>query len=136
MGEIFGGPLISQPLNQVIGPGAEGYVPFDDYRTPGNEGDPGTCKRLLSAAGYPERFDTRGHVPNLCTHPCRSLPGRCKQTDFAKCGVTVIPPPAGATFDIFQERQGPEAPDHMGHHEFDRLVAGLVRPHEWACDPR
>jgi len=49
--EISGGPSLNEPLNQVIGPGAEGYVPFNDYPTPGNEGDPAKCRALLRQAG-------------------------------------------------------------------------------------
>ena len=52
--EISGGSLLNEPLNQVIGPGAEGYVPFNDYPTKGNQGDSSKCRSLLAAAGYPD----------------------------------------------------------------------------------
>ena len=45
-------------------PGAEGYVPFDDYPTPGNEGDPGKCRQLRKAAGLPGRPRALGDFPH------------------------------------------------------------------------
>ncbi len=98
---IFGGPSLAEPLNQVIGPGAEGYVPIDDYPTPGNEGDPGTCKRLLSAAGYPNGLTLTDTYEDFQPLPIEVF--HEVQTDFAKCGVTVVGEPAGDNqFDIFQ----------------------------------
>ncbi|MGA7988454.1 MAG: ABC transporter substrate-binding protein [Candidatus Dormiibacterota bacterium] len=98
---IFGGPSLAEPLNQVIGPGAEGYVPIDDYPTPGNEGDPGTCKRLLSAAGYPNGLTLTDTYEDFQPLPIDVF--HEVQTDFAKCGVTVVGEPADEDhFDIFQ----------------------------------
>jgi peptide/nickel transport system substrate-binding protein len=98
---IFGGPSLNQPLNQVIGPGAEGYVPIDDYPTPGNEGDPGKCKSLLSAAGYPNGLTLTDTYENFQPLPIDVF--QEVKTDFGKCGVTVVGMPAdGDHFDIFQ----------------------------------
>ncbi len=98
---IFGGPSLTEPLNQVIGPGAEGYVPIDDYPTKNNEGDPGTCKRLMRAAGYPNGItlhDTYDTGLPLYVQVFREV-----QTDFGKCGVTVDGIPSDDNdFDIFQ----------------------------------
>jgi ABC-type transport system substrate-binding protein len=98
---IFGGSSLNQPLNQVIGPGAEGYGPIDDYPTTGNEGDPGKCTSLLSAAGYPNGMtltDTYEDDQPLPVDVFQEV-----KTDFGKCGVTVVGMPAdGDHFDIFQ----------------------------------
>jgi len=80
---IFGGSSLNEPLNQVIGPGAEGYVPFNDYPTPGNKGDPTKCRTLLQQAGVTALtlkfiFGGTGQV----FEDVRS--------DFGKCGVTVV----------------------------------------------
>src|ERR1035438_8812885 len=60
--------------NAVIGPGAEGYVPFNDYPTKDNQGDPGRCKNLLAAAELPKRSHPQGHL-HCQSSPCSGLPG-------------------------------------------------------------
>jgi ABC-type transport system substrate-binding protein len=83
MGAILSDPSLSEPLNQVIGPGAEGYVPFNDYPTPGNKGDPAKCRTLLRQAG----------VTSLTLKFPFSYTGQVYQevrSDFGKCGVTVV----------------------------------------------
>lgn len=51
--QVYGGKLISQPLNQIIPGGSVGNVPnYDPYPTPGNNGDPAKAKSLLAQAGY------------------------------------------------------------------------------------
>jgi peptide/nickel transport system substrate-binding protein len=85
--EISGGSSLNEPLNQVIGPGAEGYVPFNDYPTKDNEGDPGKCKSLLAAAGYPNGLTLKGiYIAFLTSGP--QVEQEVK-TDFGECGVTV-----------------------------------------------
>jgi ABC-type transport system substrate-binding protein len=88
--KIYGGASLNEPLNQVIAAGAEGYVPFNDYPTPGNQGDPGTCKSLLKAAGYPNGLTLKDYYRNSGNHPAvfQEI-----QADFAKCGVTVVGTP-------------------------------------------
>ena len=90
IGQILGGPALNQPLNQVIGPGAEGYVPFDDYPTKRDLGDPGKCKSLLSAAGYPSGLTLTDIYKSDISQPSEAEVFREVQSDFEKCGVTVI----------------------------------------------
>jgi ABC-type transport system substrate-binding protein len=87
IGKIYGGPSLNQPLNQVFGPGAQGYVQFNDYPTKNNQGDPSTCKSKLKAAGYPNGFKLTDYYRNNGNHPAVFQE---VQSDFAKCGVTVV----------------------------------------------
>jgi len=90
MGKIYGGASLNQPLNQVFGPGAQGYVQFNDYPTKNNQGDPGKCKSLLKAAGYANGLTLTDYYRNNGNHPAvfQQL-----QSDFGKCGVTVVGTP-------------------------------------------
>ncbi len=90
IGKIYGGASLNEPLNQVIAPGAEGYVPFDDYPTKNNEGNPGECKTLLKAAGYPNGLTLKDYYRNSGNHPAVFEE---VQSDFAKCGVTTVGTP-------------------------------------------
>jgi ABC-type transport system substrate-binding protein len=90
IGKIYGGASLNQPLNQVIAPGAEGYVPFNDYPTANNEGNPGECKALLKAAGYPNGLTLKDYYRNSGNHPAVFEE---VQSDFAKCGVTTVGTP-------------------------------------------
>ena len=83
--KIYGGPSYNQPLNQVIAPGAEGYVEFNPYPTPGNQGDPAKCKSLLAAAGV-TNLTLKDYYRDSGNHP--AIYQEVKN-DFAKCGVTV-----------------------------------------------
>jgi ABC-type transport system substrate-binding protein len=86
LGKIYGGATLNQPLNQVIGPGAEGYQPINLYPTNNNQGNPGKCKSLLKAAGYPNGITLKDYYRNAGNHPAVFQE---VQSDFGKCGVTV-----------------------------------------------
>jgi ABC-type transport system substrate-binding protein len=88
--KIYGGASLNEPLNQVIAPGAEGYVAFNDYPANNNQGDPAKCKSLLKAAGYPNGITLKDYYRNSGNHPAVYQE---VQSDFAKCGVTVIGTP-------------------------------------------
>jgi ABC-type transport system substrate-binding protein len=90
LGKIYGGADLNEPLNQVIAPGAEGYVPFNDYPTNNNEGNPAKCKSLLKAAGYPNGITLKDYYRNSGNHPAVFQE---VQSDFGKCGVTVVGTP-------------------------------------------
>ncbi|HEX3424908.1 MAG TPA: ABC transporter substrate-binding protein [Acidimicrobiales bacterium] len=51
--QVYGGSVISQPLDQVVPGGSVGNVPgYNPYPTPGDKGDPAKAKSLLASAGY------------------------------------------------------------------------------------
>ena len=89
LGKIYGGATLNQPLNQVIGPGAEGYVQFNDYQTKNNQGDGAKCKSLLKAAGV-SNLTFKDYYRNSGNHPAvfQEI-----QADFKNCGVTVVGTP-------------------------------------------
>jgi ABC-type transport system substrate-binding protein len=84
---IFGGPSLAEPLNQVIGPGAEGYVRFNDYPTPGNHGDPAKCRALLQQARVTDLTLRDMYKADL---PASAQVFQEVQSDFRKCGVAVV----------------------------------------------
>lgn len=93
MGKIYGGAALNQPLNQIIGPGAQGYTQFDPYPTPNNQGDPAKCQSLLAAAGV-HNLTLKDYYRDSGNHPAIFQE---VQSDFKKCGVTVVgtPIPSG-----------------------------------------
>lgn len=84
---IFGGPSLAEPLNQVMGPGAEGYVPFNDYPTLGNKGDPAKCRALLQQAGVTSLTLRDMYKADI---PSSGEVFQEVQSDFGKCGVAVV----------------------------------------------
>ena len=51
--QVYGGPKIAAPANQVILPGNVGYIKnFNPYPNNGGNGDPAKSKSLLAKAGY------------------------------------------------------------------------------------
>jgi ABC-type transport system substrate-binding protein len=93
--KIYGGASLNQPINQVLGPGAQGYVPINDYPTPNNQGNPSKCKTLLAAAGYPNGFSVKYYYRNSGNHPAVF---QSVQSDLGKCGVTVVGTPIATGF--------------------------------------
>jgi peptide/nickel transport system substrate-binding protein len=87
LAKIYGGADFNTVLNQVFGPGAQGYIAgYNPYPTPNNEGDPTTCKSLLTAAGYPNGFTI---TDAYRTDGSNAVVFQEIQSDFAACGVTV-----------------------------------------------
>jgi ABC-type transport system substrate-binding protein len=85
IGQIYGGPSLNTPLDQVIPPGNIGYQPFDPYPTSGSRGDPATCKQLLAKAGYPNGLTLTDVARNAGNHPAVA---QSVQASLRKCGVT------------------------------------------------
>lgn len=51
--QVYGGAVVSRPLDQLIPGGSVGNIPgYDPYPTPGDNGDPAKAKALLAQAGY------------------------------------------------------------------------------------
>jgi len=51
--QVYGGAVVSKPLDQAVPPGSVGNVSgYDPYPTPGGKGDPAKAKALLKQAGY------------------------------------------------------------------------------------
>lgn len=94
LGQIYGGPSLNTPLNQVIPPGNVGYDEINPYPTAGNKGDPAKCKSMLASAGYPDGLTLTDVYRTSGKHPdvYQSV-----QADFAKCGVQVVGKPSAAS---------------------------------------
>jgi ABC-type transport system substrate-binding protein len=122
MGKIYGGANINQPLNQVFGPGSEGYVQFNDYPSTNNTGDPGKCKSLLKAAGFPNGFTLKDYYRNSGNHPAVFQE---VQSDFGKCGVTVVGTPI-ATGYYGSSGIGVTSPDGLKAGHWDITEPGWV----------
>ena len=86
IGQVYGGPSINTPLDQVIPPGNIGYQQFDLYPTPDHHGAPATCKQMLAAAGYPAGFTLTDVYRNAGNHPAVA---QTVQADLARCGIKV-----------------------------------------------
>ena len=93
LGQIYGGPSLNEPLNQVIPPGNVGYEKFNLYQTKDNKGDPAKCKSLLAEAGYPNGLTLKDVYRTSGKHPAvyQSI-----QADLAKCGITTVGTPSSA----------------------------------------
>lgn len=94
IGQVYGGPDLNTPLDQVLTPPIDGYEQFDLYPTPDDRGDPDQARRLLAEAGYPDGLSLKMIYRTQGNHPAVA---QTVQADLAKAGITVelIPvPPA------------------------------------------
>jgi ABC-type transport system substrate-binding protein len=121
--KIYGGASLAEPLNQVIAPGAEGYVPFNDYATNKSEGNPAKCQSLLKAAGYaPGGITLKDYYRNSGNSPAvfEEI-----QSDFQKCGVTVVGTPIASGF-YGSSGIGVTSPNGLKSGNWDITQAGWV----------
>ncbi|MDL4777046.1 ABC transporter substrate-binding protein [Actinomadura xylanilytica] len=88
--QIYGGPDVSEPLNQVIPPRSVGHEKFDLYPTSGNGGDPAKCKQLLTAAGYGGGLTLKFPYRTNSNH---SKIAQSVQANLKSCGITANPTP-------------------------------------------
>lgn len=86
IGRLYGGTSLNKPIHGVIPPGVVGYEPFNLYRTPGDQGDPQRCKRLLASAGYKKRLTLKAAYRDAGNDPAVA---RSYAKDLKNCGITV-----------------------------------------------
>jgi len=95
--KLFGGPTVASILGSAIPPGNLGYQPINLYPSAGSQGDPGKCKSMLAAAGYPSGMTLTDLYLNdsVNTAVFQSV-----QASFANCGIhlTGKPEPISSYF--------------------------------------
>jgi peptide/nickel transport system substrate-binding protein len=91
--QVLGGPVLNQPLGQILTPPILGYEKFDPYPTPESAGDPAKAKELLAKAGYPNGLDLVYLYRNKGKQPAIAA---TMQAELAKAGVRLklkqVPP--------------------------------------------
>lgn len=50
--KVLGGPIVNKIINTAIPPGNVGFVNYNPYPTPNNQGSVAKCKALLAASGH------------------------------------------------------------------------------------
>ena len=120
IGQVYGGPSLNTPLDQVIPPGNVGYQQFDFYPTSDHRGDPTTCKQMLAAAGHPDGLTLNDVYRNAGNHPAVA---QSVQADLKKCGITVklVPSTQGDYYSRYLE-----SPSAAGRGVWDISEPGWV----------
>ncbi len=97
MTQVFGGPLVAQPMHQaVVGGSAGSQAGFDLYPTPGDHGDPAKAKQLLAEAGYPNGITLKLLFRTSALGPQQA---QTVQASLARAGIqTVLVQSTGADF--------------------------------------
>jgi peptide/nickel transport system substrate-binding protein len=88
--KIYGGTTLNPPITTAIPPGNIGYVNYNLYPTPGNNGDPAKCKSMLAAAGFKNGVTLTDAYRNAGNHPAVF---QSVQADLKACGITVTGSP-------------------------------------------
>ncbi len=84
--KIYGGTALNPPIATAIPPGNVGFVDYNPYPTPGDNGAAATCKRMLAAAGFPNGMTLVDAFRNAGNHPAVF---QSVQADLKACGITV-----------------------------------------------
>jgi peptide/nickel transport system substrate-binding protein len=96
--KVNGGPRLARIISTAIPPGSVGYQPYNLYPTPGNAGNPATCKALLARAGYPHGLSLVYLYQNDSTD---TTVFQAIQGSLATCGITLQgKPESGSTFFV------------------------------------
>jgi peptide/nickel transport system substrate-binding protein len=88
---VYGGPKISKPLNQVIPKGSVGHIDgFNPYPDNNGKGDPAKAKKLLKQAGYPNGITLKLLYRTSGVHPkvAQTVSASLKKAGF---NVTLVP---------------------------------------------
>ena len=95
--QIFGGPRIATPANQVVLPGNVGYIKdYNPYPNNGGNGDPAKSKSMLAKAGYPNGVSLK--LLYATTDPAPRV-AQSMQASLNKGGFKVtLVPTTGADF--------------------------------------
>jgi peptide/nickel transport system substrate-binding protein len=95
--QIYGGPKIAAPANQVVLPGNVGYIKnYDPYPNKGGNGDPAKSKQLLAKAGFPNGVSLK--LLYATTDPAPRV-AQSMQASLEKGGFKVtLVPTTGADF--------------------------------------
>jgi len=95
--QIFGGPRIATPANQVVLPGNVGYIQnYNPYPNKGGNGDPEKSKALLAKAGFPNGVPLK--LLYATTEPAPRV-AQSLQASLQKGGFKVtLVPTTGADF--------------------------------------
>lgn len=119
--KIYGGSTLNETINQVIPPGNVGYEEFDLYRTENDTGDPDTCRRLITEAGYqPGELTLKAWYRNSGRHPDVA---QSYQADLRRCGIEVqlIPTPQADYYSAYLGR-----PERAKAGEWDITAPGWI----------
>lgn len=120
--QVSGGPGVNTPSNQILSPQITGFKKLNTYATPNTDsGNPGKCKAMLKAAGYPHGLTLTLVYANNPPMPAQFS---AVQSDFAKAGVKIVgneQPSQGEYFNYL------ETPSNKAHWD---LAFGLWVP-DW-----
>jgi ABC-type transport system substrate-binding protein len=69
VGQVYGGPELNTPANQIMFEGNAGYTAFNLYASPGDKGDAAKAKALLASAGWPNGITLKMIYRTNSVHP-------------------------------------------------------------------